>query len=242
MNLKKKNILILDYSVDRKETTIIRKGLLSKQAAVSSLCIDTALSFPKNLISENFTHIIHTGSSLSINKEAPFTARALDYIRTATKKGIWQMGICYGHQLVCKALVGDHAVRSSPNGFEAGWDKVNFLKGARSLLGVNEEEKVWQHHFDEVTQLPKGSQLLATNKHSKVQAYVNFEARILGTQFHPEFDREAGNDYFLSDRKFITKNQKDVDCMVQDGPSFDTVNVFFDFFLNQESKSEGTDS
>ncbi|WP_394749755.1 type 1 glutamine amidotransferase [Spongiimicrobium salis] len=236
VKLEHKSVLILDYSVDRKETQVIRKGLSDKGVKVSSFFIDTAASFPNDMIQQDFTHIIHTGSALSINEEAPFTAKAVDYIRAAQAKGLWQMGICYGHQLVCKALVGDQAVRSSPNGFEVGWGKVFFSEVGKELLGVGEEEKVWQHHFDEVTELLQGSQLLASNAHSEVQAYVNFEAQILGAQFHPEFNRTDGNDYFLQDRKFISKNNIDVDALVLEGPTFDTVNVFFDFFLEQEVK------
>lgn len=234
--MEKKNVLILDYSVDRKETLVIKKGLSQKNVSVTSLYIDTEVSFPNDLINEDFTHIIHTGSALSINKEAPFTQKAMAYIKAAQEKGLWQMGICYGHQLVCKALVGDHVVRSSPQGFEVGWGHVNFTEKGQAILGVGTCERVWQHHFDEVTELPAGSQLLATNSHSEVQAYINEGQQLLGTQFHPEFDREEGNDYFLQDRKFITKNNKDVEALVKEGPSFDTVNVFFDFFLKQELK------
>ena len=115
------------------------------------------------------------------------------------------MGICYGHQLVCKALVGDHAIRPSPHGFEVGWGRVKFINSAASIFQVAHQEDVWQHHFDEVVALPEGSEVLATNAHSSIQAYINYDLHLLGTQFHPEFSKETGNAYFQKDRAFIEK-------------------------------------
>ena len=175
--------------------------------------------------------MIHSGSELSITEEAPFTKRAVRFIREARDKGIWQMGICYGHQLVCMALVGKQAVRKSPKGFEVGWVKVKFNDNAKKLLGVNESEYVWHHHFDEVTELPEGSDLLATNDHTEKQAYINHEQRVFGTQFHPEFDKNAGDEIFLRDRELLEQHNYDIEAVVKGSPSLDSGRVFFDFFL-----------
>lgn len=228
--MTRKHILILDYSTDRSETPAIKRWLPA-DAQVTALFIDTEASFPDDLIERGFTHVIHTGSALSITKPAPFTQKAVRFIQKAREDGVSQMGICYGHQLVCKALVGEHAVRSSPNGLEAGWGAVTFNEKGMGLLGLRESEILWQHHFDEVTELPEGSQLLGTNPHTKVQAYVNYKQRLLGTQFHPEFDRDAGNQIYLNDRELLEKNGCNVDEMIRGGPSFETGKVFFGFFF-----------
>lgn len=228
--MRQKNILILDYSTDRSETPAIKRWLPA-EAQVTSLFIDTEESFPNNLIGQGYTHVIHTGSALSITKPAPFTQKAVTFIRNARDNGVSQMGICYGHQLVCKALVGDHAVRSSPDGLEAGWGAVMFNGKARQLLGIRESELVWQHHFDEVTEVPAGSEFLATNPHTKIQAYVNFEQHLLGTQFHPEFDQETGNEIYLEDRQLLERNNHNVDEMIKVGPSIEAGKIFFGYFL-----------
>ena len=231
--MNQKNILILDYSTDKTETPAIKRWL-PPDAQVMSHFIDTEESFPEDLISNDFTHVIHTGSALSITKPTPFTQKAITFINQARDKGFAQMGICYGHQLVCLALTGKQVVRLSPNGLEAGWGEVSFTEEAKNYLGVREIETVWQYHFDEVTELPKGSELLATNPHSKIQSYVNFEQRLLGTQFHPEFDRASGNEIYLKDRDLLEKYHFNVDDMLKGGPSFETGKVFFGYFLNME--------
>ena len=63
--MSQKRILILDYSVDRSETGSIKRWL-PEDSNVSSLFIDTAESFPDDLINHDFTHVIHSGSALSI--------------------------------------------------------------------------------------------------------------------------------------------------------------------------------
>ncbi len=227
-------LLILDYSTTGWETGVIKQGLASK-LPISSIHVTTENSIPDNLIHQGFTHVIHTGSVLSINDDASFTPKAVKYIQDARDSGIWQMGICYGHQLICRALLGKQSVRAVPLGFEAGWTEVSFINSAAKLLNIKETERVWQHHFDEVTELPTGSELLATNDHSDVQAYINWDQRLLGTQFHPEFDEKSGNEYFVKDQKFLEKNGYQLDEILQQRPSFDSRAVFFGFFLKQNA-------
>jgi len=231
LNLQK--ILILDYSVDRSETSAVKRWL-PVNSDVSSLFIDTEESFPDDLINNDFTHVIHTGSALSITQVAPFTDKAVDYIRKASDKGVPQMGICYGHQLICQALIGKHAVQSSPNGLEAGWNNITFVNGSISTLGVEKNETVWQHHFDEVIELPEGSELYATNPHTRIQAYINYEQHLFGTQFHPEFDKEAGDKIFLDNKPLSENSNYNLQDMIKRGPSFEVGKVFFGFFLGMK--------
>jgi GMP synthase (glutamine-hydrolysing) len=230
IELSQKKILILDYSVPRIEAPAIKRWL-PEDSQVSSLFIDTKESFPDDLIENDFTHVIHSGSELSITETAPFTNKAVTYIQKIRDKGVSQMGICYGHQLLCLALAGKHSVRSSPIGFEAGWCSVTFINSAMNILGVRKTEVVWQHHFDEVIKLPEGSELLATNSHAKIQAYVNYQQHLFGTQFHPEFDKQTGNEFYLKDRELLEKNNYNVDDIIKRGPSIEAGKIFFNFFL-----------
>jgi|SaaInlLV_10m_DNA_2_1039722.scaffolds.fasta_scaffold25123_2 GMP synthase-like glutamine amidotransferase len=224
------NILILDYSVSKMETPAIKKWLPA-DANVLSLFIDTEESFPNDLLERGFTHVIHSGSELSITDTSPFTNKAISYINNIRDKGIAQFGICYGHQLISRALVGKQSVRSSPKGVEAGWDPISFNDRAMKIFEIRKCEVVWQYHFDEVIEMPEGSKLLATNPHTKIQAYVNYEQNLLGTQFHPEFDKETGDKLFLDDREQLESKNYNVDEMITKGPSCDTGKIFFDVFL-----------
>jgi len=227
----KKKALILDYSLDAFETPLIETAI-PKGVEIQSIHVKTAEDIPDGILEEGITHVFHTGSTLSINEDAPFTQKAVQLVKEASNKQIWQMGICYGHQLLNKALVGDHAIRAVPFGFEAGWKKVWFLDAATQLFKINEEEILWQHHFDEVVELPLWSELLATNNHSHVQAFINFDLKLFGTQFHPEFDEAKGNAFFRKDRPLLEKEGFDVDEMIKGKPSLDSRKTFFEYFTD----------
>lgn len=222
--------LILDYSTSRIGTPTIEPWV-EKWGQVSSLFIDSEESFPLDLLENGYTHVIHSGSELSINEPAPFTKRAKAFIQAATHKGVAQMGICYGAQLMCMSLVGGEAVRASPKGFEAGWGEVRFNAEGQSLLGVHPVERVWQHHFDEVALLPEGAIELATNEHTTIQAWVSPAQRLFGTQFHPEVVRRMGNKIFRKDQQLLEENGYDLEEIVLKGPSPKIGNAIFDYFV-----------
>lgn len=83
-----------------------------------------------------------------------------------------------------------------------------------------------------MVELPQGSVRLATNGHTEIQAYINTQQNLFGTQFHPEFDQDSGNAIFLRDRALLEAHQHDVDMILSSGPSLDTGPVFFNFFLS----------
>jgi GMP synthase (glutamine-hydrolysing) len=224
------NILILDYSVDRTETAAVRRWL-PQRAAVTSCFVDADFRLPVGSELGRFTHIVHSGSALSILEDAPFEETIAALIRDACVRGIAQMGICYGHQLLCKTLAGRDAVRASPKGLEAGWCEVEFSDSGRARFGVTRRERVWQHHFDEVTRVPPGAEVMATNSHTDIQAFIDQDRRLLGVQFHPEFDREEGNQIFSSLSDELRTQGYSPEHMVQGGPSLETGRIFFDFFL-----------
>jgi len=224
-------ILILDYSTDRSETPAIFQWF-PKDSDVTPYAISQEEPFPDNLSNERFTHIIHSGSALSINNDYPFVEKALHYIREMKDRGVAQFGICYGHQLTCRAICGPRSVGKSPKGLEAGWAEVRFTRKGRELLKLGEMETVWQSHFDEVKSVPAGSMIIATNEHTNIQAFLNWEMKILGTQFHPEFDKTTGDRFFIDDMKLLSDNNIELENILKAYPSFDTGRVFFDFFLS----------
>jgi len=226
------HILVLDYSTSRIAIPTIVPHL-PRGAEVTSLFIDTQESVPVDLLERQVTHVIHSGSELSITEDAPFTDNISTFIRAAHAQNIPQMGICYGSQLLAKTLFGADFIRASPNGFEAGWGTIHFTEHALRELDVRPAEKVWQHHFDEVHPLPPGAILLASNNHTETQAFVLPQDRVLGVQFHPEVEREIGNTIFKKDRVLLAKHGHDLEAIIESGPSFDAGRLFFDYFLKK---------
>lgn len=220
------SVLILDYSTDKSEASFIRRYL------PPGISTEVYIYFNERIPGlESFTHVIHTGSSLSICRDAKFYPKVEKVIHECVGSGIPQMGVCYGHQLLCRALCGSSAVRKCAMGVEVGWKTVELCNGFE-FSGIEDECRVFESHFDEVVILPEGSEIVMTNSHSKVQGFINKPLNLFGLQFHPEFDRRAGNSLIEDCREMFEEHGIDVDAALKGSPSINAGKVFFDYFMN----------
>ncbi|OPL18923.1 MAG: hypothetical protein AVO35_03050 [Candidatus Aegiribacteria sp. MLS_C] len=220
-------VLILDYSVDRSEGPLFSKYVPSGSEAIVS-SVFSGDGIPS---ASSFSHVMHTGSSLSICVDADFVPEAAGIVEECVGLGIPQVGVCYGHQLLCRALLGPEAVGRCPEGIEAGWMDVDMMGSGLKIPGASGRVRVLQSHFDRVEAVPAGAEIVASNGHTRIQAFVDGSRRLMGFQFHPEFDREDGNNMFRRDRELLEVNGIDVDEVLAGGPSIDTGAVFFGYFF-----------
>lgn len=215
----------MDYSVDGLSGGTIggRLGCPCEVAPVSP-----ATPFPE-VDPIKYSGIIHTGSALSITVEQGFTGQACRLVQSSVRLRVPQMGICYGHQLICLSLVGPQAIRRAPLGPEIGWLPIEMLPPG--LPGTLNSEIVWQSHYDEVTQIPRGAAILARSAVSGVQAFLDRGRGILGTQFHPEFSAITGNAQFLLDRNLFVKHGINIDSALASAPERDAGELFLGYFF-----------
>ena len=97
------------------------------------------------------------------------------------------LGICYGHQLICKILGGKI---SKAKKREFGKTKILKVIKSQSPLLKNlfkkNLEEVWMSHGDAVTELPKGFLEFARSDTSPFSIVGDNIRKIYGVQFHPE--------------------------------------------------------
>ena len=111
------------------------------------------------------------------------------------------LGVCFGHQLLGRALGGD--VRRNPAGWEVGSPTVELNPaGAESPLfaAFPSHFVAIQSHRDAVLSLPAGAHVLATSAKTAVQAF-SVEDRIYGVQFHPEMNGDILRDLWTERRE-----------------------------------------
>lgn len=219
-----KPVLILDYSVDRKSGDNIGRWF---KEHLCVLRIEPESPFP-TLDPSLYSAVVHSGSALSITDSHPFLKGAREFVRSSAGR-VPQMGICYGHQLLAMALCGRDAVGKCPSA-EVGWLPVNFLP-SWPVPGPCGMLRVWQSHYDRAVKFPPGSVITASNSHTEIQAFVNMNLMLYGTQFHPEFDRESGNACFASDPEIFRKNGLSLEKTLEGGPDLNTGKVVFQHFL-----------
>lgn len=220
-----KTLLILDYSVDGKSGANISRWF---DPPVKVVRVTPDSVFPE-LSPTDHTAVIHSGSALSIVEDSVFTPGAVKFVKDCSQTGVPQMGICYGHQLLARAFCGPSGVGRADS-VEIGWLPVNFLP-QWPVEGLTGMKKVWQSHYDCVKMLPESSVVTVTNSHTEIQAFVNMEKKLFGTQFHPEFDRQTGNQCFSNDPEIFSRNGISLEDTIAGGPDFNTGKVIFGHFL-----------
>ncbi len=100
--------------------------------------------------------------------------------------GLPVLGICYGMQLMGHQLGG--TVKASPLREYGRADLTLTEKGKGSLLfaGLEEHQRIWMSHGDQITELPPGFYVTGTTPNSPVAAMEEPDRAFYGVQFHPE--------------------------------------------------------
>jgi GMP synthase (glutamine-hydrolysing) len=122
-----------------------------------------------------------TGSRYSVNDDAPWIRKLEDFVRLVAAAGVPFVGICFGHQLIAKALGG--SVVRSDRGWGVGVQEVTVSKG----LGLGDSYRVLTSYQDQVSTVPPGGEILGWNEHCPVSV-MGVGPTILGIQGHPEFE------------------------------------------------------
>lgn len=173
------------------------KEFLSREApnATTELVYvaDPDFALPAGTTISDFDAFIWTGSDLTVyNTEDPRVAAQIAFAKELIRSGAISWGSCWGIQLA--SLVAGGEVAANPRGREWGV--------ARRIRLTDEARRFPMHegkpdlfdgfimHLDEVTRLPDGTPLLATNDHTAVQAAIieNEAASFWSTQYHPEYN------------------------------------------------------
>jgi GMP synthase (glutamine-hydrolysing) len=135
-----------------------------------------------------------SGSALNIpgGEDDPRVTRQVDLAKAVFAAGVPFWGSCWGLQVAVAAAGG--TVSASPLGCEmAVARKVQLNDAGRANPLYAGKAAVFDApavHVDEVTALPPGATLLASNGFSKVQGatFTHGAGTFWGTQYHPEFD------------------------------------------------------
>ncbi|KAL6300352.1 class I glutamine amidotransferase-like protein [Sparassis latifolia] len=151
--------------------------------------------YPPNI--DDYHGIILTGSAASAYENLDWINKLVSFVASVAqeKPQVKLIGICFGHQIIARALGGE-CVPNSGN-WEVGVTEVSLSDIGKQLFGVP-TLNIQQMHRDHVPELPPSCLLLGSTAVAPNQGMVRFYAgaptrpsavdvQIFTVQGHPEF-------------------------------------------------------
>lgn len=172
-----------------------------------------------------FDLIIIPGAAQAVESELPWMMHLESLIRDERRKP-WIFGVCFGHQLACKAMGGQVEVHKQ--GEELGISAVHIddpeIADLISISSIN----VIQSHRRHVTRAPQGFTVWASNEHTPVQGVLSKEHKIFTTQFHPEYTAEC---YIATRQVRETMSEEDKDKVRSTPLHHQTIKQILDYLM-----------
>ncbi len=145
----------------------------------------------KILLDEGADGIVLSGGAPRIGLENKL-GNCEEYL---SKAEIPILGICAGHQFMCRFFGGEVKPSKIP---EFGRVSLSVIEEENPLfIDVPKKSIVWESHNDEITELPKSIMHLAKSDNCQYQAIMHKKKPFFGLQFHPEVNNtEYGEQIF----------------------------------------------
>ncbi|KAF4982225.1 hypothetical protein FZEAL_2109 [Fusarium zealandicum] len=129
--------------------------------------------------------VLITGSRHTAWKDDAWVPSLIEFIQQTYAAEKPMAGICYGHQIISRALGGKTS--RNPGGWELSVHQVDLTLRGAGVFG-RYSFMIYQMHRDAVIEAPPGVEIIASSPGCMVQVIYQ-PGRILGFQGHPELDR-----------------------------------------------------
>ncbi len=131
-----------------------------------------------------------TGSRYSVYEDLPWLPGLVDFVHRALAAGRCLVGICFGHQLIAHCF-GGRVERAS--GWAVGVHGSRILRRENWMAPPADAVNLLSSHQDQVTQLPPGAKLIASNEFCRLAGFT-LGRKVLTLQGHPEFRKAYSRD------------------------------------------------
>ena len=140
-----------------------------------------------------------TGSRYSVYEDLPWLPGLVAFVRQALAAGRCLVGICFGHQLMAH-FFGGRAERAP--GWAVGVHGSRILCNEAWMTPPADAVNLLSSHQDQVTQLPDGAKLIASNDFCPIAGFT-WGGQVLTFQGHPEFPKAYSRDLMNMRRELL---------------------------------------
>ena len=144
----------------------------------------TAGEFPANL--DECDGYLTSGSAGSVNDDVAWVRKLEEFVRLLDAERAKLFGICFGHQMIAKALGGE--VHVADQGWGVGVHEVTIVEHQPWMDPPANSYQVINSHQEQITKLPVGATVLASTPHCPVAMFRC--GSLVGIQGHPEFPKD----------------------------------------------------
>lgn len=160
--------------------------------------------------------VVISGSHAMVTQDLDWSLGLEAWVRELIEIGIPLLGICYGHQLIARAMGG--TVDFHPRGLEIGTVGVTCLDEAAAdplFKDLPPCFKAHAFHSQSVIHLPSSAVVLARNDFEPHHAF-RIGTAAWGVQFHPEADRGVTQGYIENLAGDVRSSGQDPDVLIRD--------------------------
>ena len=161
-----------------------RLSQILSSLGVAAEAVDARLGLPTQ--ARDPMGIVVGGSLDGVNDGHAWSAREEAYLREVVARRVPVLGVCFGHQILAKALGGRVEKRSLVGGNR----QVNVTHDSPIFEGVT-DLRFNVSHQDQVVKLPPTLIRTATSDYCDIQAFQHVERPVFGVQFHPCYDKDV---------------------------------------------------
>ena len=140
-----------------------------------------------------------TGSRHGVYDGDPWISGLADFVGKALDAGSKVVGICFGHQLIAHFFGGE---AGPAPGWAVGAHESRVVGNAPWLEPQMARFRLLSSHKDQVTRMPQGAELIATNDFCPIAGFTWGEG-VLTFQGHPEFRKPYSLDLMNMRRELL---------------------------------------